>query len=118
MRPRNRLQSPRCPFCGASIDPPEKEGIGEFSQFEGGRCACGALFGSDPRGSSLGALMIDLLAHACGDDRQRAVELQEGIDFDEAWIYGYNERLHHVVSGTPGPRRGVGTLYFVRLRPV
>jgi hypothetical protein len=59
---------------------------------------------------------VDVLVHACGD-WDLAWELEAGVDYDEAWIYGYHERLHHWVPDTPGPRRGVGTLYVVRLRP-
>jgi hypothetical protein len=59
---------------------------------------------------------MDVLVFACGGDWDRALELREGEDFEEAWLYGYHERLHHLVSDTPGPRRGVGTLYCVRLR--
>jgi len=61
-------------------------------------------------------LIIDVLLFACGGDWDLTWELRQGEDYEEHWIYGYNERLHHVVPNTSGPRRGVGTLFFVRLR--
>ena len=117
MREGRRIYPPECPFCQSELTRPQPGGIGSGSQFYGGVCVCGALFGSDPRGSSLGALLVDVLAFACGGDCDAALELQVGKDFEEAWLYGYHEALHHLVPDTPGPRRGVGTLYLVRLRP-
>jgi hypothetical protein len=61
-------------------------------------------------------LIIDVLVFACGGDWDLAWELQLGEDYEEAWIHGYHERLHHVAQETPGPRRGVGSLYTVRLK--
>ncbi len=78
-------------------------------------CACGAIFGSDPRGSNLGALLVDVLLFASGGDWDRFMELRQGTDYQEVWLYGYNERLHHLVPNTSGPRRGVGTLFVVKM---
>ncbi len=116
MRQGPRLNTPQCPFCEAPLAPPKQGGIGSGSQFDGGSCGCGAVFGSDPRGNNLGALIIDVLVFACRGDWDLAWDLQLGEDYEEAWLYGYHERLHHVVPGTPGPRRGVGSLYVVRLK--
>jgi len=116
MRGEHTTRPPECPFCKAILGPPTEGGIGPGSQFSGGTCTCGAVFGSDPRGNGLGALIIDVLLFACGGDWDLTWELRQGEDYEEHWIYGYNERLHHVVPNTSGPRRGVGTLFFVRLR--
>ncbi len=43
------------------------------------------------------------------------MELRQGEDYTEVWLYGYNERLHHLVPNTQGPRRGVGTLFLVKM---
>jgi hypothetical protein len=61
-------------------------------------------------------LIVDVLVFACSGDWDLAWDLRAEEDYDEAWLYGYQERLHHVAPNTPGPRRGVGTLYVVRTR--
>ena len=116
MRSGPPINAPECPFCGAALSTPKPGGIGTRSQFDGGVCPCGAVFGSDPRGSNLGALLVDVLVCACGGDWDLVWELQEGEDYDEAWLYGYYERLHHLVLGTEGPRRGIGTLYLAHMK--
>lgn len=90
-------------------------GIGASSQFDGGVCSCGAIFGSDPCGKNLGALLVDVLLFGCGGDWDRFTELRQGEDYQEAWLYGYVQRLHHLAPHTMGSRRGVGTLYVVRM---
>jgi hypothetical protein len=112
---RSPIKTPICPFCQAELPRCKPGGIGQSSQFEGGVCSCGAIFGSDPRGNSLGALLVDVLLFAAEGDWERFMELRQGEDYQEAWLYGYNERLHHLVPNTLGPRRGVGTLFVVRL---
>jgi len=116
MRSGPRINSPECPFCQRELPRPVQGRIGSGSQFDGGVCACGAVFGSDPRGSNMGALIVDVLLFACDGDWDLEWELQADEDYEEAWMYGYHERLHHIVPDTPGPRRGVGTLYLVRTR--
>ncbi|MGQ9859963.1 MAG: hypothetical protein ACUVS3_14955 [Thermodesulfobacteriota bacterium] len=58
---------------------------------------------------------MDVLLFGCGGDWDRFFELRLGEDYEEAWLYGYVERLHHLVPNTPGPRRGIGTLYVVKM---
>lgn len=113
MRPP--LKAPHCPFCGTELPRCTDGGIGQWSQFQGGTCGCGAIFGSDPRGNNLGALFMDVMVFACNGDIDRALCLTEGEDYEEAWLYGYDERLHHLVPNARGPRRGVGAILVVRL---
>mgnify|MGYP000294835797 CR=1 FL=1 len=58
---------------------------------------------------------MDVMLFASGGDLEKLMELQQGRDYQEAWLYGYNERLHHLVPNAQGPRRGVGTLFVVRM---
>jgi len=112
---RGPISPPRCPFCGSEFPRTRPGGIGALSEFDGGVCSCGAIFGCDPVGNRLGALVMDMLLFACDGDLDLALSLRQGIDYEEAWLYGYVERLHHLIPNTPGPRRGVGTILVLRL---
>jgi hypothetical protein len=107
---RDKSFPPQCPFCGQEIDrPKEVEGL-EYYEFDGGRCSCGAVFGFDPTARNGGAVMMEAMVHACGDDYERASNLNPDQDYDGALVKKYNGITHRV--GEPG---SFGTLYFIRL---
>ncbi|MEJ2672714.1 MAG: hypothetical protein P8168_11060 [Deltaproteobacteria bacterium] len=100
----------RCPFCGAEIlRPVEVEG-GQWYDFAGGFCDCGAVFALDPTARNGGAVFLQALLMASDGDMERALDLSEGVDYDCGYVHHYNPQLHRL-----GPN-AFGTLYFVRLR--
>ncbi len=106
----DRTLPARCPFCGAEIlRPVEVEG-GQWYDFAGGSCACGAVFAHDPTARNGGAVFLQALLMATDGDMDRAMGLAEGVDYDVGYVQKYNGELHRLEPNA------FGTLYFVRLR--
>ncbi len=100
----------RCPFCGAEIPRPEAVAGGQWFDFNGGFCPCGAAFAHDPTARNGGAVLLQAMLMACGGDMDRVLELSEGVNYDEGHVNHYDEASHQVDQGA------FGTLYFVRCR--
>jgi hypothetical protein len=107
---RDRTQPARCPFCGAEVlRPVEMEG-GQWYDFAGGFCDCGAVFAHDPTARNGGAVFLQALLMATDGDMDRSMSLTEGEDYDCGYVQKYNFELHRLEPNS------FGTLYFVRLR--
>jgi hypothetical protein len=106
----DRTLPARCPFCGAEIlRPVEVEG-GQWYDFAGGFCDCGAVFALDPTARNGGAVFLQTLLMATDGDMDRAMSLAEGEDYDAGYVQRYNPALHRLDPGS------FATLYFIRLR--
>jgi hypothetical protein len=106
----DRTKPARCPFCGQEIlRPVEVEG-GQWYDFAGGYCDCGAVFAHDPTARNGGAVFLQALIMACDGDMDRSLELSEGVDYDAGYVSHYNIALHRLEPNS------FGTLYFIRLR--
>lgn len=72
-----------CPFCWEWLPTPRVQ-LNSFSATEckGGQCECGAFFVVDETGKSGGVALLDVQALACGGDLERAMTLQEDVDFE------------------------------------
>lgn len=106
----DRTQSARCPFCGDEVlRPVEVEG-GQWYDFAGGFCHCGAVFALDPTARNGGAVFLQSLLMATDGDMDRAMGLAEGEDYDVGYVENYNFTVHRVEPNA------FGTLYFVKLR--
>jgi len=99
-----------CPFCRAEILPPAEVAGGQWYEFACGCCPCGAVFALDPTARNGGAVFLQALTMAAGDDLDRAMELAEGVDYDCGYVHKYNPDLHRLEP------HSFGTLYFIRLR--
>jgi hypothetical protein len=107
---RDRTLPALCPFCRAEIlRPVEVEG-GQWYEFAGGWCRCGAVFALDPTARNGGAVFLQALLMAANGDMDRAMDLSEGVDYDCGYVHKYNQDLHRLEP------HSFGTLYFVRLR--
>jgi hypothetical protein len=107
---RDRSLPPRCPFCRAEIlRPVELEG-GQWYDFAGGFCDCGAVFAHDPTARNGGAVLLQALVMAADGDWEKALDLAPGEDYDEGLVRHYNARDHRVEP------HAFGTLYFIRRR--
>ncbi len=99
-----------CPFCGAEIlRPVELEG-GQWYDFAGGFCDCGAVFAHDPTARNGGAVLLQALVMAAGGEWEKALDLVPGADYDEGHVSHYNIVTHRVDP------HAFGTLYFIRRR--
>jgi hypothetical protein len=99
-----------CPFCGEKIlRPVEVEG-GQWYDFAGGFCDCGAVFAHDPTARNGGAVFLQALVMACNGDMDQALSLAEGEDYDAGYVQKYNIDLNRLEPNS------FGTLYFIRLR--
>jgi hypothetical protein len=105
-----RTLSPRCPFCRREILPPREIKGGQWYDFPGGYCACGAVFALDPTARNGGAVLLQAMLMACGGDMDRVLSLSSDTDYDEGHVQKYNPRTHLVEP------QAFGTLYFIRLR--
>jgi hypothetical protein len=106
----NRIQPVRCPFCSAELlRPVEVEG-GQWYDFAGGFCDCGAIFAHDPTARNGGAVFLQALVMATEGDMDRAMGLAEGEDYDVGYVNNYDIVLHR------RDPHAFGTLYFIRLR--
>jgi len=85
-------------------------GAGQWYDFAGGVCRCGAVFAHDPTARNGGAAFLQALLMAADGDMDRAMSLTEGEDYDCGYVYKYNSERHRLEPGS------FGTLYFLRLR--
>ena len=107
---RDRTLPARCPFCKAEIlRPVEVEG-GQWYDFAGGFCDCGAVFALDPTARNGGAAFLQALVMITDGDMDRAMSLSEGEDYDCGYVQKYNAELHRLEPNS------FGTLYFIRPR--
>jgi len=107
---RDRTLPARCPFCNAEIPRPAAVEGGEWHDFAGGSCSCGAVFAHDPTARNGGAVFLQALLMASDDDMDRAMGMAEGVDYDCGYVQKYNSELHRLEPNA------FGTLYFIRLR--
>jgi hypothetical protein len=99
-----------CPFCSAEVlRPVEVEG-GQWYDFAGGFCNCGAVFVLDPTARNGGAAFLQALVMVSDGDMDRAISLVEGEDYDAGYVNKYNITLNRLEPNA------FGTLYFIRLR--
>jgi hypothetical protein len=106
----DRTQRAQCPFCGTNIlRPVEVEG-GQWYDFAGGFCDCGAVFAFDPTARNGGAVFLQALIMATNGDMDLSLSLAEGEDYDAAYVSNYNPEINRVEPSS------FGTLYFIRLR--
>ncbi len=100
----------RCPFCSAGVLRPVQLQEGQWYDFAGGFCDCGAVFAHDPTARNGGAVFLQALVMATEGDMDRAMGLAEGEDYDAGYVSHYDLREHHLNASA------FGTLYFIRLR--
>jgi hypothetical protein len=107
---RDRTLPAQCPFCNTEVlRPAEVEG-GQWYDFTGGCCGCGAVFAHDPTARNGGAVFLQALVMASEGDMDRAMGMTEGEDYEVGYVEHYNVALHRLDPNS------FGTLYFVRLR--
>lgn len=106
----DRTLPPRCPLCRAEIPPPGEVTGGQWYDFDGGFCTCGAAFAHDPTARNGGAVMLQAMLMACEGDMDLVLNLAHGVNYDEGHVPHYNGLTHRVAPGA------FGTLYFIRLR--
>ncbi len=114
-RPRedkSTLKVPKCPFCGGPFKRPEVL-TGDFTDFLGGRCDCGAVYVNDVTGKNLGETLMDCLVFACDNDWDRAQSLEPEVDYDEFTI-SYDDQAH--VIHTSLRQRMRGKIIFIKLK--
>jgi hypothetical protein len=107
----DRTRPVLCPFCGATLLRPVHSESGQWYDFAGGFCDCGAVFALDPTARNGGAAFLQALVVASDGDMDRAMGLSEGEDYDVGYVENYDQHQHRVDPSA------FGTLYFVRLRP-
>jgi len=105
-------QPPKCPFCGSLVDRPRELNIKRLTEFNMGRCQCGAVYACDVTGHNVGAAMVEALLFACGGDWDLAWQLEPDKDYIENRIENYNEKEHKVVARIAHAR---AVLLFIRL---
>ena len=106
----DRTKPALCPFCRREILPPREIKGGQWYDFTGGYCACGAVFAHDPTARNGGAVLLQAMLMACGGDMDRVLSLSSETDYDEGHINRYSGTTHKVEP------QAFGTLYFIRLR--
>jgi hypothetical protein len=106
----DRIKKARCPFCRREILPPREIKGGQWYDFTGGYCACGAVFAYDPTARNGGAVLLQAMLMACSGDMERVLNLSSETDYDEGHIPRYSGTTHQVEP------QAFGTLYFIRLR--
>jgi hypothetical protein len=107
---RDRTLPAQCPFCKTEIVRPIAVEGGQWYEFAGGFCRCGAVFALDPTARNGGAAFLQALLMASDGDMDRAMGLSEGVDYDCGYVHKYNLDLHRLEP------HSFGTLYFIRLR--
>jgi hypothetical protein len=107
---RDRTQPARCPFCHNEVQRPAEVEGGQWYDFAGGSCGCGAVFAHDPTARNGGAVFLQALLMASEGDMDRAMGMAEGEDYEVGYVHKYNVELHRLEPNS------FGTLYFVRLR--
>lgn len=91
------LRKPLCPFCGEVFQRPGDIST-EAGVFYGGFCECGAVYGCDLTGKNMGEIFVDTLAYACGGDWEKALSIEEDVDYHQSEI-SYEPGSHTVTSG-------------------
>lgn len=105
-----RTQPVCCPFCGVEVlRPVELEG-GQWYDFAGGFCKCGAVFAHDPTARNGGAVFLQALIMSTDGDMDQALGLAEGEDYNVGYVNHYDIAMHR------RDPNAFGTLYFIRLR--
>ncbi|MEE9524748.1 MAG: hypothetical protein V3V59_08390, partial [Thermodesulfovibrionales bacterium] len=108
---KSTLKIPKCPFCDSPFEKPRAI-WGEFTEFIGGKCACGAVYICDETGKNLGETLMDGLVFACDNDWDRAQSLEPEIDYNE-FTMSYDNQAH--VIHTSVRQRMRGKLIFIKL---
>jgi len=106
----DRTRPVRCPFCREEVLRPVELQEGQWYDFGGGFCDCGAVFAHDPTARNGGAAFLQALVMAVDGDMDRALALAEGEDYDVGYVENYDLILHRLEPNA------FGTLYFIRLR--
>ena len=106
----DRTMPARCPFCRREILPPREITGGQWYDFNGGYCACGAVYAHDPTARNGGAVLLQAMLMACKGDMDRVSNLSSDTDYDEGHVEKYSGVSHKVEP------QAFGTLYFIRLR--
>ncbi len=107
----DRTRPALCPFCGEQLLRPVHSEGGQWYDFAGGFCDCGAVFALDPTARNGGAAFLQALVVSADGDMDRAMGLSEGEDYDVGYVQNYDQHQHRLDPSA------FGTLYFVRLRP-
>jgi hypothetical protein len=106
----DRTKPALCPFCRAELARPVEVGGGQWYDFAGGTCGCGAVFAHDPTARNGGAAFLQALLMAYDGDADRAMGMTEGEDYDCGYVEKYSAELHRLEPNS------FGTLYVIRLR--
>jgi len=104
-----------CPFCGQALEPPAEVKAG-FETFEGGRCACGAVYVYDRTGRKLGEAMMEALLLINDGDYDKAFSAEEG-GYEEEVVTFY-ERLGRFAAGRDRFGERAPKFYFLRRKPL
>jgi hypothetical protein len=108
---------PWCSFCGQDVGRPQYPDERKLGEFALGNCECGAVYASDPSGFNVGAAIVELLVHACGDNWDMAWDLLPEEDYLTGRLEDYDEVTHQVVEKRNLDGRIIrGVLYFIRLQ--
>lgn len=107
---RDRTQPALCPFCRRELPAPEEVAGGDWYEFAGGFCACGATFAHDPTARNGGAVLLQAMLMACKGDMEEVLSLAPEEDYEEGWVQRYNGLTHRVDPNA------FGTLYCIRRR--
>ena len=106
---------PACPFCGAVVGRPPEGFSLEGGEYHKAACSCKAVVGYDPSGVHQGALLMELLVLACGDDWDRALDLDES-DYEIRHLEGYRAAEHRMApGGSARAGSNLGAFLFVKL---
>ncbi len=86
-RKKKKLKTPipkaSCPYCWEWLKPTKIfEGVFSGEGCLGGHCECGVAYVIDDTGKSGGQARLDVLALACNGDLDRAMAIEEGVDFE------------------------------------
>jgi hypothetical protein len=101
----------QCPFCKLLIGEPHEIDTGLGSTFLGGKCSCGAVYGYDRGGHSLGEMYVDALVYACNGDWDRAWSLIPDKDYYVHEL-SFDSRRNRLSAAT---RRIQPTFLFIRV---
>jgi hypothetical protein len=107
---RDRTLPVLCPFCGVEIPPPRELAGGQWYDFDGGFCTCGAAYAHDPTARNGGAVLLQAMLMACEGDMDAVLNLSPEEDYDEGHVEHYNGTIHRKSPNA------FGTLYFIRRR--
>jgi hypothetical protein len=106
----DRTKPALCPFCRSHLPRPVEVEGGQWYDFTGGACGCGAVFALDPTARNGGAAFLQALLMASDGDMDRAMGMAEGEDYDCGYVEKYNAELHCLEPNS------FGTLYVIHLR--